>query len=158
MKKVRNNLWNRIFHSKALKEYKEWRGKAHAIIGWNKQLNEDLQRAKTLQDLINIHKHAWQIGYNSPNIAPLEWGMFRCKSIPELTLDTLYLGDIWGLWTNNGRFWEEHKDETMAGNGFGIDENKKCYDLIMQQYRQHLRSNINAISGQTAKELLCKKK
>jgi hypothetical protein len=156
MKKVRNNLWNKIFHSKALKEYQEWREKAYSIIGWNKQLNEDLKRANTLQDLINIHKHAWNIGYKSSGLSPCPWGMFRCKSIPELTLDTLYLGNIWGLWTNNGRFWEEYKDETMVGNGFGIDPNKKCYELIMQQYSQHLRSNINAFKDYIANELFSK--
>jgi hypothetical protein len=156
MKKVRNNLWNRLFHSKALKEYQEWKKTAKAIIGWNKQLNQDLTRAETLQDLIDIHKHAWEIGYKNLNISPCPWGMFRCKLISELTLDNLYLGDIWGLWTNIGRFWEEHKNETMSCNGFGIDPNKKVYDLIMQQYRKHLRSNINAIADNTAKELFSK--
>ena len=156
MKKVKNNIWNRLFHSKALKEYQEWRKEANFIIGWNKQLNEDLKRATTLQELINIHKHAWEIGYKSPSLSPCPWGMFRCESIPELTLNNLYLGDIWGLWTNTGRFWEEHKNETMSGNGFGIDPEKKVYDLIMQQYRQHLRSNINAIADNTSKELFCK--
>ena len=156
MKKVRNNFWNRLFRSKALKEYQEWKETAKSIIGWNRQLNEDLTRAETLQDLIDVHKYAWRIGYRNKNIASCIWGMFRCNSIPELTLDTLYLGDIWGLWTNSGTFWERHKDETMAGNGFGIDPDKKCYDLIMQQYRQHLRSNINAIADNTAKELFSK--
>lgn len=156
MKKVKNNLLNRIFRSKALKEYQEWKKIAYSIIGWNKQLNEDLTRASSLQDLINVHKHAWDIGYRNPNIAPCPWGMFRCECIPMLNLNTLYLGDIWGLWTNPGTFWEEHKDETMAGNGFGVDENKLIYDLIMQQYRQHLRCNINAISEQTSESLFCK--
>jgi len=156
MKKIKNNVWNRLFHSKALKEYQEWKKIAGSIIGWNKQLNEDLTRAKTLQDLINIHKHAWDIGYQNSNLGPCEWGMFRCDCIPMLSLNTLYLGDIWGLWTNNGKFWEEHKEETMAENGFGIDPSKKIYDLIMQQYRQHLRSNINAIADNTAKELFSK--
>ena len=156
MKKIKNNLWNKIFHSKALKKYQEWKETAKSIIGWNKQLNEDLVRAKTLQDLINVHKNAWDIGYKNSNIAPCEWGMFRCKSIPELTLDTLYLGNIWGLWTNNGTFWEKHKNEIMAGNGFGIDANRKIYDLIMQQYRHHLKSNINAIADNTAIELFSK--
>lgn len=157
MKRVKNNLWNKIFRSKALKEYKEWKKTAHAIIGWNRQLNEDLQRAKTLQDLINIHKHAWEIGYRSPNIAPCPWGMFRCNSIPELTLDTLYLGNIWGLWTNNGTFWENHKSETMAGNSFGIDNDKLVYDLIVRQYQQHLKSNLNAIVKNVSDDLFCKK-
>ena len=156
MKKIRNNSWNRLFHSKALKEYQKWKKTAEAIIGWNNPLNEDLTKAKTLQELINVHKHAWEIGYQNSNIAPCAWGMFRCDSISVLTLDTLYLGGIWGLWTNTGRFWEEHKSETMSGNGFGIDPEKKVYDLIMQQYRQHLRCNINAISEQTAKSLFCK--
>jgi hypothetical protein len=60
MKKVRNNLWNKIFHPKKLEAYKEWKEKANAIIGWNKQLNQDLGRAKTLQELINIHKHVYK--------------------------------------------------------------------------------------------------
>ena len=156
MKKVRNNLWNRIFHSKALKEYQEWKKTAESIIGWNNLLNQNLLKAKTLQDLIDVHKSAWNIGYRNRNISPCPWGMFRCNSIPELTLDTLYLGDIWGLWTNTGKFWEEHKDETMSGNGFGIDPNRKVYDLIIQQYRQHLRSNINAIADNTARDLFGK--
>lgn len=156
MKKIKDNIWNRLFYPKKLKAYKAWKEKAHAIIGWNRQLNEDLKRATTLQDLINVHKHAWDIGYQNSNLGPCAWGMFRCDSIPKLTLDTLYLGDIWGLWTNNGRFWEEHKNETMAGNGYGIDPNKLVYDLIMKQYREHLRCNINAISKQTTKSLFCK--
>ena len=156
MKKVRNNLWNKIFHSKALKEYQEWKKVAEAVIGWNKQLNEDLKRASSLQELINVHKHAWDIGYQNSNLGPCAWGMFRCELITELTLDTLYLGNIWGLWTNTGKFWEEHKSETMAGNGFGIDETLTVYSIIMQQYRQHLRHNINAISDNTAKELFSK--
>ena len=156
MKKIKNNLWNRIFHSKKLKAYKEWKEKAKSIIGWSNQLIEDLNRAKNLQDLINVHKHAWEIGYQSSNIGPCAWGMFRCNSIPELTLDTLYLGNIWGLWTNNGTFWENHKDEKFGPNGFGIDEILPIYSFIMQQYRQHLRHNINAISDNTAKELFGK--
>ena len=156
MKKIKDNLWNRIFHSKALKEYQEWKKVANSIIGWNKQLNEDLTRAKTLQDLIDIHKHAWDIGYQNSNLGPCAWGMFRCDCIPMLTLNSLYLGDIWGLWTNNGTFWEEHKNEIMAGNGFGIDPEKKIYDLIMQQYRHLLRSNINAIANKTAEKLFSK--
>jgi hypothetical protein len=156
MKRIRNNWWNKIFHPKALKEYQEWKEVAKAIVGWKGQLHQDLKRAKTLQDLINVHKHIWDIGYRNRNIAPCPWGMFRCESIPQLTLDTLYLGDIWGLWTNTGRFWEEHKGETMAGNGFGIEPNMKVYDLIMQQYRHHLKSNIDAIADNTAKELFGK--
>ena len=156
MKKVKNNIWNKIFHPKKLEAYKEWRKKANSIIGWNKQLNEGLRRASSLQELINVHKHAWDIGYRNSGLSPCPWGMFRCESIPELTLDNLYLGDVWGLWTNTGKFWENHKEEEFGINSFGIEPTKKIYDLIMQQYRQHLRSNINSIADNTAKELLGK--
>lgn len=156
MKKIKNNLWNRIFHSKALKEYQAWKKVAEAIIGWNKQLNEDLQRAKSLQDLINVHKHAWEIGYRDSNLGPCPWGLFRCDSIPELTLDNLYLGNIYGLWTNTGRYWEQHRSETIGVNGFGIKEYELIYDLLMQQYKRILKSNINAISEQTKESLFCK--
>lgn len=156
MKKIKNSLWNRIFHHKALKEYQEWKKVAESIIGWNNQLNEDLQRAKSLQDLIDIHKHAWEIGYQNPNLGPCPWGIFRCESILELTLDNLYLGNIWGLWTNTGRYWEQHRSETMGVNGFGIKEYTLIYALIMQQYKRILKSNINAISEQTKESLFCK--
>ena len=96
MKKIKDNLWNRLFHSKTLKKYQEWKEIAGSIIGWNKQLNEELRRASSLQELINVHKHAWDVGYRSSNIAPCPWGMFRCDSISALTLDNLYLGNIWG--------------------------------------------------------------
>jgi hypothetical protein len=156
MKKIRNNIWNKIFHPKKLKAYKEWKEKAHSIIGWNKQLNEGLRRASSLQELINVHKHAWEIGYNNSGISPCPWGMFRCNSIPELTLDNLYLGDIWGLWTNSGKFWEEHRDENIGTNSFGIDPTKKIYDLIMEQYKFHLKSNINATLKHIEEELFNK--
>lgn len=156
MKKVKNNLWNKIFHKKALNEYKQWKKVAEAILGWYKQLDEDLRRATTLQSLINIHKKAWEIGYQSLGLAPCPWGMFRCKDISELTLDNLYLGDIWGLWTNSGKFWEENKSETMAGNGFGIPEDKLVYDIIVGQYKNHLRTNFEIIRRTTADEILGK--
>ena len=156
MKRVRNNLFNKIFRPKALKEYQEWEKTAKTIVGWYNQLNLELKKATSLQDLIEIHKHAWQVGYNNPNIAPCPWGMFRCNSIPELTLDTLYLGDIYGLWTNTGKFWEDHKYEEYGSNGFGIDENVLIYSLIMQQYRKLLKSNFTSIKDEVAKYLFCK--
>ena len=39
MKRIKNNLRNRLFRSKALKEYQEWKETAKAIIGWNRHYN-----------------------------------------------------------------------------------------------------------------------
>ena len=149
MKKVRNNLWNRLFRSKELKKYKEW---VKRVLGWHSQLLEDLRRAESLQDLIDVHKHAWEIGYQNYDLAPLEWGMFRCNSIPELTLDTLYLGDIHGLWTNTGKFWECHKHEEIGPNGYGFREDMLIYDIIVNQYKLILVKNINTIVDNIIKQ------
>ena len=70
-----------------------------------------------------------------------------------MTPEEVYLGGIWGLSTNNIPFWSQNKDETMAGNGFGINDDKLIYELIMQQYRRHLRSNFNVLATK-AKEWL----
>jgi hypothetical protein len=153
MKKIKDNLWNRVFHNKALKEWKIEIKKLQRIIGWYDNLNQELNEAKTLEDLLNVHKHAWEIGYQNDNIAPLEWGMFRTKDILQMSPSEVYLGGIWGLSTKNIPFWNANKKETMAGNGFGIDENRLIYDLIMQQYRQHLKSNFRAIKELAASRL-----
>ena len=144
---MKNNLINKLFFPKKLAEYNKKVNNNKAIVGWFPQLEQDLQESKTLEDLMNVHKHAWDLGYQNKNIVPCPWGMFRTSSIPEMTINDVYLGGIWGLTTNPIPFWEENKEETMAGNGFGIDDNKKIYDLIMSQYRNHLRSNFVAIKN-----------
>jgi hypothetical protein len=73
--------------------------------------------------------------------------MFRANSVEELDLDTLFLGNVYGLWTNPGTFWEENKEEDMSANGFGIDPNIKCYDIICRQYRNCLRNNFSSIEN-----------
>lgn len=154
METIKDNWWNRIFYRKTLKA---WKDKVHRILGWFPQLEQDLREAKTLSQLLEVHKKAWNLGFQNPNLAPLEWGMFRTKSIPEMTPDEVYLGGIWGLSTKNIPFWEENKSETMAGNGFGIDDDKLIYEIIMSQYRNYLRSNFKSLKEE-AKNLLFPKK
>ena len=139
---MKDNVFNRIFRTKKLREFNKTLSLHRSIVGWFPQLEQDLKESKTLEDLMNVHKKAWSLGYQNANLGPLPWGMFRTKSIPEMKTSEVYLGGVWGLVTKNIPFWEENKDETMAGNGFGIDDNKKIYDLIMSQYRNHLRSNF----------------
>lgn len=154
MKKVKNNWFNRLFHKKKLNQYKEYRGKLRRLIGWCPLLIQDLKEAETLEQILDIHKKAWNLGFQNPNLAPLEWGMFRTKSIPEMTAEEVYLGDIWGLATKNIPFWNENREETMAGNSFGISDDTKIYDIILKQYRNHLISNIQGMARKATEELL----
>lgn len=153
MKKIKDNWWNRVFHHKALEAYKEECKRLRRILGWYNQLIEDLNEAKTLENLLAVHKHAWEIGYRNANIAPLEWDMFRTRDISQMQPSEVYLGGIYGLSTRNIPFWNNNRNETMAGNGFGIDDNKLIYDIIMQQYRRHLKSNFSAIYNEVTNKL-----
>ena len=156
MKKIKDTLWNRVFHNKALKEWKIEKKRLEKVLGWYNDIIQELNESKTLEDLLEVHKRAWKIGFRNDNIAPLEWGMFRAKDILQMEPSEVYLGGIWGLCTKNIPFWNEHCNETMAGNGFGIDDDKFIYELIMQQYRNHLRSNFSAIRNQANIKLFSK--
>ena len=157
-KKISNNLWNKIFHKKALKEYKAYQEQCNRIVGWYPQLIQDLKRAKDLPTLLSIHKHAWEIGYRNKNLAPCEWGIFRTKDILTMTPSEVYLGGLdTGLNTNNIPFWESHKTDKWASNGYGHNSEDLLYDTIMKQYHWHLESNFRAIKNERVNFLLCKK-
>lgn len=154
MKKIKDNWWNRIFHKKALKEYKAYREQCNRIVGWYPQLLQDLREAKNLLTLLSIHKHAWEIGYRNENLAPCEWGIFRTKDILTMTPSEVYLGGLdTGLNTNNIPFWESRKTDKWACNGYGHNSEDLLYDTIMNQYRRHLRSNINEIKERAFRAL-----
>lgn len=150
---MKNNIWNRLFHRKVLKEYlasvEMWR----QICGWYPQIMQDIRESETLEDLLKVHKGAWDLGFQNENLAPCPWGMFRTKSIPEMKPEEVFLGGIWGLCTKPIPFWNEYKDEDMSGNGFGIREETKIYDLIFNQYRSLLVSNIRDIKFDAEEKL-----
>jgi hypothetical protein len=143
----KNSLWNKIFCKSKLREQSKAYRSAKILHAYYSTAVGRINNAKDLNELLECHKDVWRYGYRNTNLSPNPYGMFRTSSIEKMTIDQVYLGDIWGLWTNNIRFWNIHKDDTMAGNGFGIDPNKKVYDLIMDQYKYHLLSNINVINS-----------
>lgn len=144
----KNNWWNRIFHkqqvTEELEKYRSYKGMKELFT----ELYNSLKECKTLEEMLSIHKRLWNVGYRNDNLGPCSYGMFRTKDIRTMTPDEVYLGNIYGLSTKNIPFWEEYKDETMAGNGFGIDESILMYDLIMNQYRRLLLSNLLSIKNQ----------
>lgn len=150
MRKV--NIWNRLFHAGELEKQEKTYKRLGIIIDSYSTLKEELKEVTSLCEFIVIHKQAWGFGYQNKNLGPCSHGMFRTNDIMEMKPEEVYLGNIWGLLTFNIPEWEENKEETMAGNGFGIDGTTRCYDLVMRQYYQLLDSNFNAIYNDAVKK------
>ena len=149
----RNNIWNRIFHNK---EIKKNIAECNKFLTWNNQGQQFLDaigKAISLYRVLDIHRDAWGTGFQNSNIGPCAYGMFRTKDISKMTAEEVYLGGIWGLCTYNLPFWEKHKDDKYGCNGFGIDENTSLYELILNQYKNILTSNIEAMMQQAKAEL-----
>ena len=143
MRKV--NFWNCLFHSEELNKQEKDYVRFGVIIDAHSTLVDNLEAATSLGDLLVIHKQAWGFGYQNENLGPCSSGMFRTKDIMEMKPEEVFLGDIYGLCTFNIPKWEESKEVTMVGNGFGIDPTIRCYDLVMQQYYRVLFTNFNCI-------------
>lgn len=44
--------------------------------------------------------------------------------------------------TNSIPFWEARKNELYGANGFGLNEKRRLYDMVLDQYKTILTSNI----------------
>jgi hypothetical protein len=88
-----------------------------------------LKELKTLRGIYKAHLDIWATGIRNANIGPNEYGMFRTKDILHMKPEEVYLGNINGLWTFNIPTWEKN----------GVEP------CIIEQYRNHLISNLNAI-------------
>ena len=149
----RNNIWNRIFHNK---EIKKNIAECDKFLKWNNQGQQFLDaigKAISLYRVLDIHRDAWGTGFQNENIGPCAYGIFRTKDISKMTAEEVYLGGIWGLCTYNLPFWEKHKDDKYGCNGFSIDENTSLYELILNQYKNILTSNIKYMMQQAKAEL-----
>ena len=142
---MRNNIYNKIFHKKELKKYLDKKEQARKVLEFKDYVFHELKTAHTLMDLILVHKKAWKLGFQNENIGPCPYGMFRADSIESMLPEEVYLGGIYGLNTKNLNYWTDHYQETMAGNGFGIPNDTRIYDIVLEQYRGHLLSNFRAI-------------
>ena len=146
-------MWNRIFHNK---EIKKNIAECNKFLTWNnqgQQFLDAIDKAISLYRVLAIHRDAWETGFQNENIGPCSYGIFRTKDISKMTAEEVYLGGIWGLCTYNLPFWEKHKDDKYGCNGFGIDENTSLYELILNQYKNILISNIKAMMQQAKVEL-----
>lgn len=143
MKKIiKNSFLNKLFKTKEVNaNVIDFQVQQH-ILGCADQYLYNIGNCNSLIEMMHIHKKLWNDGFQNENTRPCSYGFFRTKDIMTMKPEEVYLGDIWGLYTHNIPFWEFHRDETMVGNGFGIDSDTKCYDLILNQYRSCLSGAI----------------
>lgn len=149
----KNNLFNRIFHKKEVEATQAEAIKKEELIVRRENLVKELRECTTLQEVLNLHKRIWNLGYQYESIGPCPYGMFRTKDITNMKPEEVFLGGIWGLFTKNISFWEENKDEKYGANGFGLNPELSLYDMILKQYKNHLISNINAIAHKAGKDI-----
>lgn len=145
MKVLRENLFNRIFRKEKLLKQRKEHERVCQRLQKADEFKKALERCDSLLKMIAIHKDMWNSGFQNKNIGPDECGYFRTKSIPDMKPDDVYLGDIYGLFTFPIPEWENNRNALYGANGFGINPGTRTYDLILQQYRQHLKSNLLAM-------------
>ena len=138
---LKNNLWNRIFHRKALKKQRTLYWRTKALVSNYPKVKEEIEDSTDLLQLLTAHKQAWVYGFRNDNLGPCEFGMFRTKSIPDMTSDEVYLGNIYGLWTFTLSEWQNNR---------GSED----YNIVVFQYKNHLLSNVASIM-KTAKDYVC---
>lgn len=96
-------------------------------------LINDLNKTKSLYELLHIHKLAWAIGFKNNNLSPNKYGMFRTNDILTMTAQDVYLGNIDGLWTRTLADWSNNSKEE--------------YQIVFNQYKTLLYSNLKEIQN-----------
>lgn len=132
MKILKDNLWNVLFHHKELRKQRSLYWESKALISNYPRIKKNIEDSVDLFQLLMMHKEAWVYGFRNDNLGPCEYGMFRTKSIPDMTSSEVYLGNINGLWTFTLKEWQNKR---------GSED----YNLIVFQYKNLLLSNIKAI-------------
>lgn len=117
-----------------------------------------IKKCGSLEELLSIHKEAWIVGFQNENLGPDKYGMFRTESIPTMQPSEVFLGGIWGLWTYAIPFWEERKPQPYGYNGFNMDPKISLYDIVLDQYKRLLISNIEDIWNKAEQLLVVYKK
>lgn len=138
---IKLTTFNKVFHPNKCKETKN-------LLAFCNKFSRDnylkaINGAVTLLELLSIHKQIWQDGYHINSLSNTSNFRANCE---DLNATNVYLGDIWGLWVNNIDTWEHYKDEKYGPNGFGLNPDIMCYDLIMSHYKGILKNSIEKLS------------
>jgi hypothetical protein len=149
----RNNIINRIFFPRTVRNNKKMKEYIDECIALYPIIDNKLSSAKSLDELLSVHKEAFRSGFNSPHLDVCEWGMFRGFSVESLNRHQVFLGNIYGLHTLAIPVWEQYRDEPFGVNGFGIPQDYPLYKIVFGQYAQYLKRNINAMYNKYLKDI-----
>lgn len=119
----------------------------------DKWLQQVSHTPDSLYQLMVTHKRMWKEGVQHQNFGPDRYGMFRTDSIENLSLDNLYLGNVYGIWTNKASVFETPEFKYVGGTSAAVADDSKGKELtdeykkICAQYRNHLISNLRAMKS-----------
>ena len=142
---IKDNLFNRSFRKSQLEEQRTKYQKVSQEVEKADSFLRAVAKCDSLIQMVAIHKDIWGSGFRNKNIGPDEYGMFRTKDIPTMKPEEVFLGNIFGLWTFAIPEWENNRNALYGANGFGINPGTRTYDLVLNQYRNLLQSNLMAI-------------
>ena len=153
MKVYKNNWWNNIFHKEELAWQANERIRCKKLIKAAERFGKRLSDSESLTELFHLHKEMWREGFRNKNLGPDEYGMFRTKDIETMTPSEVFLGDIYGLWTYSITDWENSKDGLFGPNCYGIEPTMPVIQLLVNQYKKLLLSNLAALCHVAEKNL-----
>lgn len=149
----KNNWFNRLFHKSEILANQADADLQTKIYANYTNVIKELNKCKTLNEVLNFHKKIWAMGFRNSNIGPCSYGYYRTENIETMTPEEVYLGGIWGLFTKNIPFWEEHRNDKYGYNGYGLDPDQSLYKMILNQYKRQLQSNIIEIYDKAYTEM-----
>ena len=142
MKLIKNSLYNRIFRFRDLADQRWKVTNQLALTG--RYLNK-IAECKSLMECFELHKDMWNKGFQNKNLGPDKFGMFRTEDITKMRPSEVYLGNIYGLFTKSISDWKRYEKEPIRGNDWHVPPETTIGELLVDQYKRILRSNIIAI-------------
>lgn len=129
-----------VMAQKNIKKKDEINKLDHQICQLNKFKGE-LMSHHTLEDTFKIHRQlgAMHLAWNHA-ICPDKYGMFRTSNIATMSMDEVFLGDIYGLWTHSFTYWLSSKNDDAVS-------------VITDQYYQQVLSGIEAEIEELVKKI-----
>ena len=162
---MKNTAWNRLFHKDRVRKNVELKQhnkrlidsvpsfiKVIGAVSFTPDNPDSIQVSgvQTLTELFRIHKRMLAEGFVSPAIEPSSYGLVRAKSVEEMTLDNVFLGNIYGLCTKPISYWETCRTEEKSGGGFEIYSYLTVYQIMLMQYKNYLSSAVKFASEHAA--------
>lgn len=140
---VKKNWFNKIFKHAQYKETAANIEDAKEILRLIPRFEEDVERTRSFDKLLYVHRTMWNIGIQQECNAPCPYGVFRTDDISTMFLSEVYLGGIWGLVTRPANWWiREHKDTLYGCNGFGLPEDRLICDMLLNQWKKLLKAAL----------------